>query len=268
MRHALLATGAIALNTFREISRDKIVYAFFAFAIGLLIFGQVLGSLSIGQQERIIQDTGLAAIDLIGSAIAIFAGANLLYKERERGTIQFIFSKPVNAVQFVTGKFAGISACLGLLVLLMSIWLYLILVFSNGPSAAGDLFLLSNLACAAALTYAEIVFVVALSIFFACFASPLMSVVFTIALWIAAHANASLLAAARLASSAAPTAKLLQGAYWLLPDLETATRMRSSLVSGIACEPTMLTGALAYLACYIAILLMVSSMVTDSREQA
>ncbi|MBX9671847.1 MAG: ABC transporter permease subunit [Candidatus Obscuribacterales bacterium] len=262
------ATRAIALNTFREVSRDKIVYAFFAFAIGLLIFGQVLGSLSIGQQVRIIQDIGLAAIDLIGSAIAIFAGANLLYKERERGTIQFVFSKPVGAAQYVVGKFAGISACLGVLVVLMSIWLYLMLIFATGPidsSATGALF--CNLACAAALAYAEIAFVVAMSIFFACFTSPLMSVVFTLALWIAAHANASLLAAARLNPTLA-TAKLLQGAYWLLPDLETATKIRSSLIAGILCDATVLSGALAYLACYTAILLAVSSMVTDRREHA
>jgi len=75
------------------------------------------------------------------------------------------------------------------------------------------------------------------------------------------------LAAARLNPTLA-TAKLLQGAYWLLPDLETATKIRSSLIAGILCDATVLSGALAYLACYTAILLAVSSMVTDRREHA
>ncbi len=50
--------GAIALNTFREVLRDKIIYAFFVFACLMSLFGILLGTLSVGQDIRIVEDLG------------------------------------------------------------------------------------------------------------------------------------------------------------------------------------------------------------------
>ena len=94
-------TLAIALNTFRESVRDKVLYAFFVFACIITVLGIVLGSLSIGQELRIIEDLGLSVIAIIGGIITVFTGTNLVFKELDKRTIFVIFSKPVANWQFI-----------------------------------------------------------------------------------------------------------------------------------------------------------------------
>ena len=45
----LEVVGAIALNSFRETVRDRVLYAFFVFACVVTVGGILLGSLSVGQ---------------------------------------------------------------------------------------------------------------------------------------------------------------------------------------------------------------------------
>ena len=94
----LKATYAIALNTFRETVRDRVLYAFFVFACVITMLGIILGSLSIGQEMRIIEDLGLSVIAIIDGIITLFTGTNLVYKELDKRTIYVIFSNYVLTV--------------------------------------------------------------------------------------------------------------------------------------------------------------------------
>ena len=60
----------IALNTFKENIRDKVLYNLVFF--GLIMIGSaiLLGTLSMGEQAKIIMDLGLAGINLFGVLIA------------------------------------------------------------------------------------------------------------------------------------------------------------------------------------------------------
>ena len=68
----------IALNTFRENLRDKILYSLLIFAALLMGASILLGALTIAEQEKIIADMGLASINVIGVIIAIFVGIGLV----------------------------------------------------------------------------------------------------------------------------------------------------------------------------------------------
>jgi Cu-processing system permease protein len=109
---ALNAVYALALNTLRETVRDKILYSFVLFAFLISCMSMLLGSLSVGQDARILQDVGLAAISFVGGIIALFAGTNLVYKELDKRTIYIIFTKPLRGWHFILGKFLGLSACI------------------------------------------------------------------------------------------------------------------------------------------------------------
>jgi ABC-type transport system involved in multi-copper enzyme maturation permease subunit len=78
---------AIALNTFREAVRDRVLYGVLGFATAVLLFTLVLAELSLHQQERVIEDLGLASISLFSVLVAVFLGSSLLYKEIERKTL-------------------------------------------------------------------------------------------------------------------------------------------------------------------------------------
>ena len=99
----------IAFNTFREAIRDRILYLLLAFALFLIGFSQVLSLLTVGSEEKIVKDLGLASISVFGVLTAIFIGVSLVSKEIDRRTIFTVVSKPIHRYQFILGKYFGLA---------------------------------------------------------------------------------------------------------------------------------------------------------------
>ena len=53
---------AIALNTFREAVRNRVLFVLAMFAVALMGFSLILGELSLHEEVRVIKDLGLAGI--------------------------------------------------------------------------------------------------------------------------------------------------------------------------------------------------------------
>src|SRR3990170_8689964 len=92
--------AAIALNTFKEAVRDRILYAIVVFALVMLAGSTILVTISVGGEEKIIKDLGLACISIFGLLIAIFLGIGLVSKEIEKRTVYAIITKPIHRHQF------------------------------------------------------------------------------------------------------------------------------------------------------------------------
>ena len=107
---------AIALNTFREAARIRVLYGILVLVIGANLLALVLGQMSIRDEARVARDIGLAGISLFGSLTAIFLGVFLLYSEVQRRTIHGIVAKPIERWEFVVGKYLGMGLVLSLLV--------------------------------------------------------------------------------------------------------------------------------------------------------
>lgn len=99
---------AIALNTFREAVRDRILHAVVGLATAVLVFGLALGQLSLNQEIRVVMDVGLAVVSLFSVVVALFLGSSLLYKEMERKTLYVILPRPIRRWEFLLGKYIGI----------------------------------------------------------------------------------------------------------------------------------------------------------------
>lgn len=112
---------AIALNTFREAIRNKILYSVVLFAAIVVGISAFFGSVSIGSQEKVIKDFGLFSLSFFGALLAILSGVSLLNKELKQKTIYNIMSKPVQRWQFILGKHLGLMMTVHVLVALMSI---------------------------------------------------------------------------------------------------------------------------------------------------
>jgi ABC-type transport system involved in multi-copper enzyme maturation permease subunit len=100
---------AVAANTFRETVRERVLYNLVFFAIIMTLCGLLLGQLSIRQDEKIIKDVGLAAMELFGHLIAIFIGIGLVSKEIERKSLYPLLAKPLSREELFIGKFAGLG---------------------------------------------------------------------------------------------------------------------------------------------------------------
>ena len=88
---------AVAANTFRETVRERVLYNLILFALVMTVSGLLLGQLSIRQDEKIIKDIGLAAMELFGTLIAVFIGTGLVSKEIERRSLFPLLAKPLVA---------------------------------------------------------------------------------------------------------------------------------------------------------------------------
>jgi Cu-processing system permease protein len=178
---------AVALNTFREAVRNRVLYVLALFAVGLMAFSVVLGELSLHEELRIVKDLGLFGISVVGVVIALFLGVNLLSKELDRKTVYFVIPKPLRRWEFLLGKYVGQGLTLAVLVGLMALILALLLVAKGGSH--GVVMVRAEL-----LVLVELLLLTAVAMLFSSFSSPYLSAMLTAALWIIGRNRAELLA--------------------------------------------------------------------------
>ena len=80
-------TVAIAINTFKETIRDRVLAVIVVFALIMIVGGLWLGSISLGEQGRMMMDFGLVAVTFFGLIVAVFVAAGLVHKEVEKRTV-------------------------------------------------------------------------------------------------------------------------------------------------------------------------------------
>jgi ABC-type transport system involved in multi-copper enzyme maturation permease subunit len=202
---------AIALNTFREATRNRVLYVLVMFAVGLMAFSIVLGELSLHEEVRVIKDLGLGGISVVGLVISLFLGVNLLSKELDRKTVFFVIPKPLHRHEFLLGKYLGMVVTLGVLVVAMAMTLAVVLATQGG---AHDLALLR----AETLVLLELWLVLAVALLFSSFSSPYLSAMFTAGLWIVGRNSGELrtFATGKLADT--PLGGLLSSIASIVPD--------------------------------------------------
>jgi len=125
---------AIALNTYREAVRDRILFGVILLAAGLLALTLALAELSLDQQMRVVTDLGLASISLFSVVVAIFLGSSLLYKEIERKTLYVILPKPIARYEFLLGKYFGIVMTCAVFIAIMGALQLLVTAIQAGAS--------------------------------------------------------------------------------------------------------------------------------------
>ncbi|HLC25637.1 MAG TPA: ABC transporter permease subunit [bacterium] len=203
---------AIAVNTFREAVRDKILYSLLFFALVMMGLSVILGNLTIGEQIKIIEDFGLGTISLFGVLIAIFVGVGLVYKEIERRTIYTILSKPIPRWIFLLGKYGGLLLTLFVEVFVMVVF-FSLLVFFYGVGF--DFALLK----AIGLIYLELALITAVALFFSAFTTPTLSGFFTLGIFAIGHLSTDLKVFGE-GTKDPFLSGLTSFLYYLLPNLE------------------------------------------------
>lgn len=205
---------AVALNTFREAVRNRVLYVLALFAVGLMAFSLVLGELSMHEEVRVIKDLGLAGISLTGVVIALFLGVNLLSKELDRKTVYFVIPKPLRRWEFLLGKYLGQVLTLAILVGLMAL---ILAAFVTGQGGTHGVVMVR----AEVLVLVELCLLTAVAMLFSSFSSPYLSAMLTAALWIIGRSRGELLAFAtgkKLAGT--PLGTLLELIGDLVPDFQ------------------------------------------------
>ncbi|MCI0353719.1 MAG: ABC transporter permease, partial [Acidobacteria bacterium] len=121
--------GDIAVATFREAVRDRVLYNLIFFALLLVAAAVLVGQISIGIERIVLVNLGLTAIALFGIVIAIFIGIGLVWKEMEKKTLYTVLSRPVRRWEFIAGKFFGLAGTLVVNTLFMAVGFFAALYY-------------------------------------------------------------------------------------------------------------------------------------------
>lgn len=170
----------IALNTNKEILRDRVLYALIVFAVFFICVSVALGQLSYAEQARISLDFGLAGIQFSALMVAIFVGSTLVARELEKRTIFTLLPHAVSRWEFLLGKFFGMVIVLGIILLglfVVVIGVTFVLNFKFNNSIAFALFGI----------LVEAMVLLSATILFGVFTTPFMAVTFSISVFLIGH---------------------------------------------------------------------------------
>lgn len=236
------AIAAIGWNTFLEAVREKVLYLIAAFAVVVVIGSRLLAPLALGEGRRVTIDLGLMALSITGLLLVVFVGHSLIFRERERGSVGFLFSRPVGRGAFLLGKYLGLCLVLTIAVAGMGVTFALVLW------AAGVVPGLPLIG-AILLVLLELWILAAVAMLFAAVASPVLAGLFVVGVWWIGNGAGSFAALAAMFPSPTVVAAS-RGLLWILPrfDLLDAATW---LVHGRTPGPETWAWAASYAALYI-----------------
>ena len=250
--------AAVAVNTYREAVRNKILYSVLLFALILLAISAFFGSVTLGDRVKVIKDFGLFALSFFGAIITIIAGTTLLDKELKQKTVYNILSKPIERWQFITGKFLGIWMTVSTLVLLMGCGLVLFCWAFQGQI---DWLLFQGLL----FCILELMVVSAVTIFFSSLVVTVtLSGIFTLGAYLAGKSVEYLnYFAAQNENGGA--SYLIQIGNIVLPNL-SLFNISNQIVYGVPATPAQLAYGAGYAAAYSVVMLGLAALIFERRE--
>lgn len=172
----------IALNTFREIIRNKFFGLLAFLSVIFIAFSLVLDTLSLGETRRVLFDFWLSFMEISGFSIILFLAGGMITREIEGRTIYLMLSKPIDRWSIILWKFLGFSA-----VILLVLALECLLLIGLVSFAGFELDRLFFLAVVGILFKLESL--LALILFFSTFVSGAVAVFMTLAAYIVGHSG-------------------------------------------------------------------------------
>jgi ABC-type transport system involved in multi-copper enzyme maturation permease subunit len=172
--------SVVALNTFREAVRDRVLYNLVFFALLMMAAAIAVGQISIGIEQTVIVSLGLSATSVIGLLISVFLGVALVSKEMEKRTLYALLAKPVRRWEFLVGKFAGLVLTLAVNTAAMALGLLMVMIYVKHSLEGSD----GAVLVAVYFIWLKLALIVALALLFSCFTTPLLAILFTAGLYI------------------------------------------------------------------------------------
>jgi ABC-type transport system involved in multi-copper enzyme maturation permease subunit len=247
----------IAHNTFREATRDRVVAGMVAAGLALLGVTLVASPLALGEGSRLLVDLGLTGISVLGLLVVLLTGTSLVAKEVERRTIYNLLSRPIRRPAYLVGKWAGLSATLWTVAVLLGLALWG-LVALRGHGAAGPAVLQ-----AVYLAGLELTVVTALAVMFSALSTPVLSALYTLGFFLAGQWSYDLRAFA--AKFPPELGAVVNGVAHLVPNLPLFN-MRTLAAAGQTTSGLHLLLATAYAAVYVACALSLAAAAFETKD--
>ncbi len=252
--------GTVAVNTFREAVRDRVLYNLIFFALLMIGAAILVGQISIGINRMVIINLGLSAISLIGLVMAIFIGVSLVSKEIEKRTLYSLLARPIHRWEFLAGKYAGLLLTLLVNTTFMTIGLAAALFYVGRPFVRGD----ATILVAIYFILLELALVTALALLFSCYSSPMLSTLFTLGVYITGVFAQDIRQAGELSRSGA-VEFITRVIYYLVPNFHNFNVIAAA-AHGEAVPFALIGQNTLYTAIYVTIVLLGATAVFSGRD--
>lgn len=252
--------AVVALNTFREAVRDRVLYNLVFFALLMIAAAILVGQISIGIEEMVIVTLGLSAVSVIGLLIAIFIGVGLVSKEMDKRTLYALLAKPVRRWEFILGKFSGLVLTLAINTAAMAAGVFVALFYVRHSLQRSDLTIL----IAVYFIVLKLALVVALALLFSSFTTPLLAILYTAGLYIAGQFVVEMRTFESLSGKSALTS-FTKWLSYLLPNFENFNVMAIA-AHGRSVPAALILQNTAYAALYCGIVLFATMLIFSRRN--
>jgi ABC-type transport system involved in multi-copper enzyme maturation permease subunit len=101
---------AIAGQTLTEARRNRVFYSLFLFALVVVLSSYISTEVTMATMDRVLKDTGLAAINIFALALTVFTGVGVINREVDRKSIYTVLAKPIGRFSYILGKYLGLLA--------------------------------------------------------------------------------------------------------------------------------------------------------------
>jgi len=246
------APVSVAVNTFREAVRDRVLYNLIFFALLMIGAAILVGKISIGIDRLVIVNLGLSAISLIGLVMAVFIGVGLVSKEMEKRTLYTLLARPIRRWEFLLTLV--VNTCF------MTLGLAAALLWVGRPFVQTDWLIL----VAVYFILLELAIVTALALFFSCFTTPMFSTLFTLGIYLTGCFAEGIREFGDLSQSTG--LKLFARViYYLVPNFHNFNVIAAA-AHGVKIPAALIAQNTLYAALYVALLLIASSAIFSGRN--
>ncbi len=210
MKNELIKTFIVTKYTFVEIYKSKILINIVMLGFFLLLVSFVATEFTFGAPQKVAIDFGLGILSIAAVAIAIFMGVSLVSKEIENRTVYMILSRPISRGAFLVGRILGMSGILFLNILILGVMSISFYLYLGGEFS-------SMIIWSLLFSFLEAQIVLLVVIIFSLMTNTVMSVIYTILIYVVGHAISDTLASSFVKHSLI-TQKLLKAYSFIFPN--------------------------------------------------
>ncbi len=248
---------AIAQQTFTEARRNRVFYSIFLFALLVVLSSYLFTEVTITTMDRVLKDTGMAAINVFAIALVVFTGVGVINREIDRKSIFPVIAKPISRYEYIVGKYVGLLAIIVATCGAMFLCLLLVMLAYKTPIHASAFTGIYGI-------FLEVAVLGALAVLCSSFTSSFASAFISVAIFVSGHLSGELQWFANKSDSAVARG-IGNAIYYLVPNLERFN-FKYNVTYDLPVGAGQLLNVGLYALCYVAAFLVASVIIFSRRD--
>ena len=285
-RAALPKLSAVALSTAKSEMAQPLYAIMLALGIFLLIVFIFVPYFTLSSDIKMLKDSGLNLILVLGIIQAVWAASSSVSDEVEGKTALTVLSKPVSRRDFILGKFAGIGWSGGLLILMLGLVLLVTVAYKpiydsregtyklqeaalgqNDPTWQNCYAEMVQVAPGLVLAFLEMLVMAALSVAISTRLPALANFIISFSIYVLGHLTPLMVQSQVVADQLPPVVFFGRLIATVLPVLDHFN-VQASVAAGVTVPLTYMAWALVYCALYSSVAMLLALTLFEDRDLA